>query len=100
MGLSFSHYSSTTINSEEMQTKSQFEHDHQTRKTENDLDKLSLNYIELVVNMADVKIIDEKLTDQEKNIIRFSYKFIKEDLSRFGVITFMKFVSRLTPLLK
>ena len=90
MGLSFSHFSSTSISSD---GKNQFEHDHQTKIRENDLDKLSLNYIELVVNMADVKIIDEKLTDHEKSIIRFSYKFIKEDLSKFGVITFMKYVS-------
>lgn len=91
MGFSFSHYSPASMSSEEIQTKSQLEHDHQTRIA--DLDKLPLNYIELVVNMADIKIIDEKLTDQEKSIIRFSYKFIKEDLSQFGVITFMKYVS-------
>jgi len=88
MGLIFSHNSTASISSADLQTKNQFEHDHQTSITENGSDK---HYIELVVNMADVKIIDEKLTDYEKKIIRFSYKFIKDDLSQFGVITFMKY---------
>ncbi len=84
-----------------MQTKNKLEHDHQNERIlEKNTDKLSLNHIELVINMADVKIIDEKLTDQEKNIIRFSYKFIKDDLSKFGVITFMKYDSNRNHLLK